>query len=69
MSEEDVKTIYRGIEAFNRRDLDAFLALTDPDVELSSRLVEAEGADPSAATTASGTGGRTSSASGRRSAR
>ena len=46
MSEENVETIYRGIEAFNRRDLDTFLALTDPDVELSSRLVEVEGGGP-----------------------
>jgi ketosteroid isomerase-like protein len=46
MSEENVESVYRGVEAFNRRDFDAFLALTDPDVEYTSRLVEVEGGGP-----------------------
>ena len=33
----------RGIEAFNRRDLDAFLALADPDVVGISRVLAIEG--------------------------
>jgi ketosteroid isomerase-like protein len=37
---------YRAADAFNRRDLDAFLALCDPDVEHYSRLVELEGGGP-----------------------
>ena len=32
MSEENVELYRRGIEAFNRRDLEGFLALADPDV-------------------------------------
>ena len=43
MSEENVERIRRGFDAFNRRDLDAFLALTDPEVELSTRFREMEG--------------------------
>lgn len=31
------------VEAVNQRDLDRFLALTDPDVESISRIVEVEG--------------------------
>jgi ketosteroid isomerase-like protein len=34
----------RSIDAFNRRDLDAFLALMDADVEVGSRQVAIEGA-------------------------
>jgi hypothetical protein len=33
MSEENVELTYRVIDAFNRRDLRAFLALMDPEVE------------------------------------
>jgi ketosteroid isomerase-like protein len=39
MSEENVELYRRGIEAFNRRDLEAFLALADPDVVGISRAV------------------------------
>ncbi len=46
MSRENVALVYLGAEAFNRRDLDAFLALTDPDVEFTSRLAELEGGSP-----------------------
>jgi ketosteroid isomerase-like protein len=43
MSEENVKLAYRAVDAFNRRDIDAFIALCDEDVEAVSRLVELEG--------------------------
>jgi hypothetical protein len=33
MSRENVEATERAIEAFNRRDLDAFLALAHPDAE------------------------------------
>ena len=34
---------YRSIDAFNRRDLEAFLTLMDKDVEAVSRIVAVEG--------------------------
>jgi ketosteroid isomerase-like protein len=43
MSEKNVELYRRGIEAFNRRDLDAFLALADPDVVGISRVLAIEG--------------------------
>jgi ketosteroid isomerase-like protein len=43
MSEENVELYRQGIEAFNRRDLDAFLALADPDVVGISRVLAIEG--------------------------
>jgi ketosteroid isomerase-like protein len=43
MSQENVELAYRAAEAFNRRDLDAFLALMDDDVEIASRIVVIEG--------------------------
>jgi hypothetical protein len=43
MSTETVRLAYRVIDAFNRRDLDDFLALMDPDVEAQSRLAVIEG--------------------------
>jgi ketosteroid isomerase-like protein len=46
MLQENVESIHRGIDAFNRRDLDGFLALCDPDVEFYSRLIEVEGGGP-----------------------
>lgn len=46
MSQENIELVYRGAEAFNRRDLDAFLALTDRDVEFTSRFLELEGGGP-----------------------
>ena len=42
MSQENVELYRRGIEAFNRRDLDAFLALADPDVTSVSRVLAIE---------------------------
>jgi hypothetical protein len=37
MSQENVEQQYRAADAFSRRDLDAFLAICDPDIELVSR--------------------------------
>ena len=45
MSEENVERICRAFDAFNRRDLDAFLALIDPEAEFTTRYMEMEG-DP-----------------------
>jgi SnoaL-like domain len=45
MSEENLERARRAFDAFNRRDLDAFLALTDTDVEFATRYMELEG-DP-----------------------
>ena len=46
MSRENVELQYRSFETFNRRDLDAFLALMDPDVEFIpyERALEGGGA-------------------------
>jgi ketosteroid isomerase-like protein len=43
MSQENVELYHRSVDAFNRRDLDALLALMDDDVEVVSRLVAIEG--------------------------
>jgi ketosteroid isomerase-like protein len=43
MSELNLELYRRGIDAFNRRDLDAFLALADPDVVGTSRVLAIEG--------------------------
>jgi hypothetical protein len=43
MSHENVELYRRGIEAFNSRNLDAFLALADPDVVGISRVLAIEG--------------------------
>jgi ketosteroid isomerase-like protein len=43
MSEENVELYRRGIEAFNSRDLEAFLALAHPDVVGISRVLAIEG--------------------------
>ena len=43
MSQENVERLYRAYDAFNRRDLDAYLALIDPEVELTPRIMELEG--------------------------
>jgi SnoaL-like protein len=44
MSQENVELYRQGIDAFNRRDLDAFLALADPGVVGISRVLQIEGA-------------------------
>jgi ketosteroid isomerase-like protein len=46
MSQEKVELVNRAIDAFNTRDIDAFLALADPDVKFVSLLMELEGGDP-----------------------
>jgi ketosteroid isomerase-like protein len=43
MSQENVELAFRMYDAFNRRDIDAFLALCDPGGEFISRIVELEG--------------------------
>ena len=43
MSQGNVELYRRGIEAFNRRDLEAFLALAHPDVVGISRVLAIEG--------------------------
>ncbi len=43
MSQENVELFYRGHDALNRRDLDAFLALVHPEVEFTTRFIEMEG--------------------------
>ena len=43
MSQENVELTHRATDAFNRRDLDAFLALVDDDVEYVPRAVAMEG--------------------------
>ena len=43
MSKENVELYRQGIDAFNRRDLGAFLALAHPDVVGISRVLEIEG--------------------------
>ena len=43
---ENVELARRAFDAFNRRDLDGFLALADPDAEFHSRIAELEGGEP-----------------------
>ena len=43
MSQENVELAYRVVDAFNRRDLDAYLAVMDDDVEIVSLLAAMEG--------------------------
>ena len=43
MSRENVELTRRAVDAYNRRDLDAWLALMDDEVETVSRLVAIEG--------------------------
>jgi len=43
MSQENVELSYRATDAFNRRDLDAFLAFMDPDVEFTTLILGLEG--------------------------
>ena len=46
MSQENVELVRRAYDAFNRRDLDALLALCHPDVEFISYAMQVEGGDP-----------------------
>jgi ketosteroid isomerase-like protein len=43
MSQENVEFYSRGLDAINRRDLDAYLALMDDEVEAVPRMVGVEG--------------------------
>ena len=43
MPRENIDSFYRAVDAFNRRDWDAFVALTDDEIEVESRLVAMEG--------------------------
>jgi ketosteroid isomerase-like protein len=43
MSQENIERAYRGYDAFNRRDLCAFLGLADPEVDLTTRFGPMEG--------------------------
>jgi hypothetical protein len=45
MSQENVDRALELIEAFNRRDLDAFMALTHVQIDVESRLVAMEGGE------------------------
>jgi hypothetical protein len=46
MSQENVELNYRAIDAFNRRDLGAYLALTDLEVEFTPYEVWVQGGEP-----------------------
>ena len=46
MSQEDVNLYYQAIDAFNRRDLSAYLALQDPEVEFTPYEVWVQGGEP-----------------------
>jgi ketosteroid isomerase-like protein len=43
MSQENAELARRAYDAFNRRDLDGFLAFMDPEVEVTTRFMEMEG--------------------------
>ena len=43
MSQENVELLYRGFDALNRREVDAFLALIDDDIEFVPRVSAIEG--------------------------
>jgi hypothetical protein len=46
MSQENVELLHQAIDAFNRRDLDAYLATNDPDVEFTPYERALEGLGP-----------------------
>jgi ketosteroid isomerase-like protein len=46
MSQENVELNRRVIDAFNRRDLADYLALTDPNVEFTPYEVSVQGGEP-----------------------
>ena len=43
MSQENVELLHRASDAFNRRDIDALLALSDPDIVITPLIVQMEG--------------------------
>ena len=44
-SQENGELAHRANDAFNRHDFDALLALIDPNIEFTSRIVELEGGE------------------------
>ena len=46
MSEENVELLYRSIDAISRRDLEAFMALMDQDVQLFRESSRGRGTAP-----------------------
>ena len=46
MTQENVELVHRVADALNRREIDAALAIADPEIEYSPRLVELEGGGP-----------------------
>lgn len=42
MSRANVEVVQRWVDAYNRRDIDGLIALTDPDIEVRSRFVAIE---------------------------
>jgi ketosteroid isomerase-like protein len=46
MSQENVELTYQRMDAFNRRDLAAYLALTDPEIEFTPYEVRVQGSEP-----------------------
>ena len=46
MSQENVELTNEATDAFNRRDLDALLALADPDIEVFPLIARLEGGGP-----------------------
>jgi ketosteroid isomerase-like protein len=46
MSQENVELLRHAFDAFNRRDLDAFLTLCDPELEFISYWMQVEGGGP-----------------------
>jgi hypothetical protein len=43
MSQENVETVKRLIDAFNKRDVDAFAEITTPDFEWTTSMAAVEG--------------------------
>jgi ketosteroid isomerase-like protein len=46
MSEENVELIKRSADAFNRRDVDAFIEFADPEIVIKPRIAAMEGGGP-----------------------
>jgi hypothetical protein len=46
MSQENIELLHQAIDSFNQRDLDAYLALQDPDVEFTPYERALEGLGP-----------------------
>src|SRR5919106_817432 len=58
MSQENVEIVRRGHETFNQRDLDAYLAVHDPDVEFTPYERAIEGLGPTRSPKGAGWKGR-----------